>query len=270
MVLEDFNIQKAAGGPGKSIKMSFNASIKDHTLEIQFYWAGRGTTGIPNRGVYGPLISAISVTPNFDPPRDHTGLKEASKIEIGISALLLFLIILVLGLWWRKKSINRNSMYRDGKIIAVKQLSARSRQGNREFVNEIGMISALQHPNLACVLQERGKLLELMDPDLRSEFSEEEAMLLLNVALLCTNASPSLRPAMSTVVSLLERRTPIQPMLTHLSVLGNTSSSNGIRRSFWENPSELADTSNSFIYSSGTESLLEHEGNVAFPAEAKT
>lgn len=36
----------------------------------------------------------------------------------------------------------------DGTVIAVKQLSSKSRQGNREFVNEIGMISALQHPNL--------------------------------------------------------------------------------------------------------------------------
>lgn len=36
----------------------------------------------------------------------------------------------------------------DGTAIAVKQLSSKSRQGNREFVNEIGMISALQHPNL--------------------------------------------------------------------------------------------------------------------------
>ncbi|GLT69259.1 hypothetical protein SLA2020_414220 [Shorea laevis] len=36
----------------------------------------------------------------------------------------------------------------DGTIIAVKKLSSKSNQGNREFVNEIGMISALQHPNL--------------------------------------------------------------------------------------------------------------------------
>ncbi|KAI3894901.1 hypothetical protein MKX03_018180, partial [Papaver bracteatum] len=36
----------------------------------------------------------------------------------------------------------------DDTIIAVKQLSSKSQQGNREFVNEIGMISALQHPNL--------------------------------------------------------------------------------------------------------------------------
>jgi len=33
-------------------------------------------------------------------------------------------------------------------LIAVKQLSSKSDQGTREFINEIGMISALQHPNL--------------------------------------------------------------------------------------------------------------------------
>lgn len=36
----------------------------------------------------------------------------------------------------------------DGTFIAVKQLSSKSRQGYREFVNEIGLISSLLHPNL--------------------------------------------------------------------------------------------------------------------------
>ncbi|KAF5475300.1 hypothetical protein F2P56_007116 [Juglans regia] len=36
----------------------------------------------------------------------------------------------------------------DGTVIAVKQLSSKSKQGNREFLNEMGMISCLQHPNL--------------------------------------------------------------------------------------------------------------------------
>ena len=36
----------------------------------------------------------------------------------------------------------------DGTFIAVKQLSSKSRQGNREFINEIGLISCVQHPNL--------------------------------------------------------------------------------------------------------------------------
>ncbi|XP_076958585.1 putative LRR receptor-like serine/threonine-protein kinase At1g53420 [Bidens hawaiensis] len=36
----------------------------------------------------------------------------------------------------------------NGTLIAVKQLSSKSKQGNREFLNELGMISALQHPHL--------------------------------------------------------------------------------------------------------------------------
>ena len=48
-------------------------------------------------------------------------------------------------------------------MCAVKQLSSKSNQGNREFVNEIGMISALQHPYLVklygCCIEENQLLL---------------------------------------------------------------------------------------------------------------
>lgn len=54
-----------ANGAGKNITKTFdNVSVNDGTLEIHLYWAGKGTTAIPNRGVYGPLISAITVTPS--------------------------------------------------------------------------------------------------------------------------------------------------------------------------------------------------------------
>lgn len=36
----------------------------------------------------------------------------------------------------------------NGTTVAVKKLSSKSSQGNREFLNEIGIISALRHPNL--------------------------------------------------------------------------------------------------------------------------
>ncbi|OAY73550.1 putative LRR receptor-like serine/threonine-protein kinase [Ananas comosus] len=36
----------------------------------------------------------------------------------------------------------------DGSEVAVKQLSSKSKQDSREFINEVGLISALQHPNL--------------------------------------------------------------------------------------------------------------------------
>ena len=63
LVLKDFNIEDEAGGVSKEILKIFTAIVTNNTLEIRFYWAGKGTTGIPVRGVYGPLISAISVNP---------------------------------------------------------------------------------------------------------------------------------------------------------------------------------------------------------------
>lgn len=62
----------------------------------------------------------------------------------------------------------------------------------------------------AYVLQEQGNLLELVDPTLGSSYSSEEAMRMLELALLCTNPSPTLRPSMSSVVSMLEGKSPIQ------------------------------------------------------------
>ncbi|KQJ89898.1 probable LRR receptor-like serine/threonine-protein kinase At1g07650 isoform X3 [Brachypodium distachyon] len=444
MVLEDFDIEQSAAGSGKPIMKTFTTYVTNHTLEIHFYWAGRGTTGIPYRGFYGPLISAISVVPNFQIPLaaklPQTGSRISSKALLIGTPILAICIAFVVGLYWIKqrrkssmhqdlgaldlqigsftlrqiKAATRNfdpankigeggfgSVYKgllsDGTIIAVKQLSSKSKQGNREFVNEIGMISALQHPNLvrlygcctegnqlllvyeymehnclaralfveqyrlrldwptrhkiclgiargiaylheesairivhrdikasnilldkdldakisdfglaklnedghthistkvagtigymapeyamrgyltdkadvysfgvvalelvsgksntnyrpkedfvylldwACVLHERGTLLELVDPDLGSNYPTEDALLMLNVALLCTNAAPTLRPKMSNIVSLLEGHTPLQPLLSDLSLAANSLSSSGLRRNFWQNPNE--------------------------------
>lgn len=62
----------------------------------------------------------------------------------------------------------------------------------------------------AYVLQEQGNLLELVDPTLGSNYSKEEALRLLDIALLCTNPSPSLRPSMSSVMSMIDGHIPVQ------------------------------------------------------------
>ncbi|XP_022877328.1 probable LRR receptor-like serine/threonine-protein kinase At1g53440 [Olea europaea var. sylvestris] len=411
VVLTDFDIVKEANGVRKGIYRDFNVLVNGSTLEIHLYWTGKGTTAIPDRGVYGPLISAIAVTPNFDP--DTGGLSAGAIAGIVVSSCVVGFSI-VAALWMKGylggkdvedkelraldlqtghftlrqiKSATNNfdhankigeggfgpvykGVLSDGTIIAVKQLSSKSKQGNREFVNEIGMISALQHDNLvrlygcciesnqllliyeylennslaralfgreeqrlnldwstrkkiclgiakglaylheesrlkivhrdikatnvlldkdlnakisdfglakldeeenthistriagtigymapeyamrgyltdkadiysfgvvaleivsgksntnyrpkedfvylldwAYVLQEQGNLLDLVDHILSSNYSEEEAMRMLNLALLCTNPSPSLRPAMSSVVRMLEGKIPVQ------------------------------------------------------------
>ena len=62
LVWKDFNIEDDAGIAQKPvIKRISDISVSNNVLEIRFYWAGKGTTRIPDRGVYGPLISAVSV-----------------------------------------------------------------------------------------------------------------------------------------------------------------------------------------------------------------
>ncbi|KAG6670809.1 hypothetical protein I3843_Q035300 [Carya illinoinensis] len=206
-VLQDFDIVKAAHGVRKPNIQSFNALVTNSTLEIRFYWAGKGTTDIPSRGYYGPLISAISV--DIDRPSGISAGAVVGILVAGAFVIMLFVIILFVMaiLWWEgclgqrssatyhdfrdldlkigtftlrqiKTATNNfdaankigeggfGSVYKgllfDGTMIAVKQLSSKSKQGNREFLNEIGMISALQHPHLVklygcCV--ERNQLL---------------------------------------------------------------------------------------------------------------
>ncbi|TKY49231.1 leucine-rich repeat receptor serine/threonine-protein kinase [Spatholobus suberectus] len=184
-VLKDFNIANNASGVGKEVKIPFPAYVSNNSLEIRFYWAGKGTTAIPYKSIYGPLISVISIT------RDSTGGSISAGVVVGIVAAAIVIIILIV-LWWRGYIGKRNSLAKElkdlnlqtslftlrqikvatnnfdisnkigeggfgpvykgflsnGTIIAVKMLSSKSKQGNREFINEIGMISALQHPCL--------------------------------------------------------------------------------------------------------------------------
>ncbi|KAI5411529.1 hypothetical protein KIW84_056557 [Lathyrus oleraceus] len=188
-VQKDFNIAKEARGVGKKIIKQFNdVVVTSNTLEIRLYWAGKGTQYLPNKSVYGPLISAISVKSD-SPPRSIS-----AGAVVGIVVAATIIIILVFGiLWWKGCFGKKNSLAKaelksldlqtslftlrqiksatnnfdisnkigeggfgpvykgslpNGTMIAVKQLSSKSKQGNREFLNEIGMISALQHPYL--------------------------------------------------------------------------------------------------------------------------
>ncbi|RVW59332.1 putative LRR receptor-like serine/threonine-protein kinase [Vitis vinifera] len=178
VVLKDFNIMEEAKGAGKGIYKDFDdVLVNGSTLEIHLYWSGKGTKSIPVRGVYGPLISAIAVTPTI------IGIVMASCVVLAFILVLLWMkgylggkdpedkelraLELQTGYFSLRQikaatnnfdSANKigeggfgpvyKGVLSDGSIIAVKQLSSKSKQGNREFVNEIGMISALQHPNL--------------------------------------------------------------------------------------------------------------------------
>lgn len=57
----------------------------------------------------------------------------------------------------------------------------------------------------------------MVDEKLRSEIDTKEAENMVKIALLCTNASPSVRPAMSEVVNMLEGRMAIPDLIPELS-----------------------------------------------------
>ena len=61
---KDFNIETQASGALSTTTKTYNATVSNGTLDIRLYWAGKGTVRIPTLGVYGPLISAISVDPS--------------------------------------------------------------------------------------------------------------------------------------------------------------------------------------------------------------
>ncbi|MFS7984233.1 putative protein kinase RLK-Pelle-DLSV family [Helianthus anomalus] len=89
-------------------------------------------------------------------------------------------------------------------VVALEIVSGKSNTNYRPKEDFVYLL------DWAYVLQEQGNLLELVDPSL-GKYSKEEAMRMLNLALLCTNPSPTLRPPMSSVVKMLEGKMPVQP-----------------------------------------------------------
>uniref|UniRef100_A0A0E0HBN2 non-specific serine/threonine protein kinase n=1 Tax=Oryza nivara TaxID=4536 RepID=A0A0E0HBN2_ORYNI len=93
---KDFDIRKTAGGKSfRVVNRSFMVTVSKNFLEIHLFWAGKGTDAIPIKGYYGPMISALRVTPNFTPTVRNGIPKRESKAG-AISGILIGAIVLVL------------------------------------------------------------------------------------------------------------------------------------------------------------------------------
>ncbi|GJY85421.1 probable leucine-rich repeat receptor-like serine/threonine-protein kinase, partial [Tanacetum coccineum] len=142
------------------------------------------------------------------PPKDGSMQGNGNGVSAGTVAGIVVgavcAVFLILGiLWWRElngvtgsftlrqiKTATNNiddantireggfgSVYKgvlqDGTLIVVKQLSSKSKQGNKEFLNKLGVISALQHPNLVklhgCCIQGNQLLLAYEPKEWRLE-----------------------------------------------------------------------------------------------------
>ncbi|KAL6283206.1 hypothetical protein ACE6H2_014135 [Prunus campanulata] len=196
LFLKDFDIRKEAGASFQAVQKEYTAQVSENYLEIHLFWAGKGTCCIPGQGTYGPVISAISATPDFIPTVSNnppTSKKNRTGLIVGIvvGGGVLILIVAAFYIFQRRKRPNTmddeelfgidigpltfsfselksatndfnpanklgeggfGPVYKgtlnDGRVIAVKQLSAASHQGKNQFVTEIATISAVQHNNL--------------------------------------------------------------------------------------------------------------------------
>ena len=63
--------------------------------------------------------------------------------------------------------------------------------------------------------------MEIVDPKLEGEFNSLEAGRMIKVALVCTNATPSLRPLMSEAVKMLEGEMEIPQIMSGPAVYGH-------------------------------------------------
>ncbi|KAH7524644.1 hypothetical protein FEM48_Zijuj06G0141400 [Ziziphus jujuba var. spinosa] len=105
-VLQDFNIQKEAGGSKRALIKTFEANVTNTIIDIHFLWAGKGTCCIPFQGTYGPLVSAINVYQvsgvgySSGKEKKHVG----KIVGIALGCVAGFGIILsVFYLWFRKE-----------------------------------------------------------------------------------------------------------------------------------------------------------------------
>nr|XP_043639007.1 probable LRR receptor-like serine/threonine-protein kinase At1g56140 isoform X2 [Erigeron canadensis] len=98
---KDFNIAKEAGGIGRALEKNFDVTVTQNHLEIHLFWAGKGTCCIPEQGDYGPLISALRVSPEFN----VKGKSKKTGMIVGIIASVasVSLIFLVFGLYMKRK-----------------------------------------------------------------------------------------------------------------------------------------------------------------------
>ncbi|KAB1226542.1 hypothetical protein CJ030_MR1G001438 [Morella rubra] len=113
-------------------------------------------------------------------------------------------------------------------VVALEILSGRSNISYRPREDCL-------HLDWALFLKEKGSLLDLVDPRLGSSYKKDEAMVMIKVALLCTNVSPAARPTMSLVVSMLEGSAIVPELVPDSSVSTDEMTVKAMREHFRQN-----------------------------------
>ncbi|KAH9698919.1 putative LRR receptor-like serine/threonine-protein kinase [Citrus sinensis] len=130
LMRKDFNIKEVARHSNNVTIQNFTASVHDHLLEIELFWAGKGSILNPPY-FHGPLISAISLTPNFEVNRPGPG-GLSKKVIVGIVLGAVLALILFMALMWRlgwigDRELRVTTVNLRGKSYTLKQVKVATR-----------------------------------------------------------------------------------------------------------------------------------------------
>ncbi|WZZ33109.1 hypothetical protein YC2023_016510 [Brassica napus] len=106
LVEKDFDVRRTAGGStNRAVHREYKANVTENYLEVHLFWAGKGTCCIPIQGAYGPIISAVSATPDFRPTVDNkppskgknkTGIIVGVIVGLGLLSILVGVVVFII------------------------------------------------------------------------------------------------------------------------------------------------------------------------------
>ncbi|KAG7649492.1 putative LRR receptor-like serine/threonine-protein kinaseRLK-Pelle-DLSV family [Arabidopsis thaliana] len=140
-------------------------------------------------------------------------------------------------------------------IVALEIVHGRSNKIERSKNNTFYLIDWVE------VLREKNNLLELVDPRLGSEYNREEAITMIQIAIMCTSSEPCERPSMSEVVKMLEGKKMVEvEKLEEASVHRETKRLENMNtmKKYYEMIGQEISTSMSMIMSDRSESSADH------------
>ncbi|CAA6664949.1 unnamed protein product [Spirodela intermedia] len=119
-----------------------------------------------------------------------------------------------------RKNLRTRRAQRDSKVISAENSASGSSFSSSAAVSSGGAANVVYFPMHALEMHERGRYLELADPRLEGRVEAAEVEKVVRVALCCLHEDPALRPAMATVVGMLEGTMPVPtPLSAYLNFL---------------------------------------------------
>ncbi|XP_074308331.1 putative LRR receptor-like serine/threonine-protein kinase At1g56130 [Silene latifolia] len=140
----DFDIRKEARGQSYApVGRNYTIQVTSNYIEIHLFWAGKGTCCIPFQGTYGPSISALSVTPLFQPrPVSSTTNAKRTGVIVGVVVSVVVIAFLSFaGCWFIRRKRRLRATEEELLGINAKTFSyaeLRSATGDFNSSNKLG------------------------------------------------------------------------------------------------------------------------------------